>query len=292
MLVSAGYFVYKKYLRFYVRDSDSDSAEEGRPLQVPQYEKDKVYLIQVPVSPEVRSISPYALKLETWLRLSGIPFESRYSLVMNERQQTPYIEYNGKPYPDTNLIIDFLKEEFVVDPDQDLSKEDRMLTHLIRTMIESHLANIGFYWRYALNYPEFLDKTVDTSDFPRGTVPIMKFIFPLIASFKGYLSGISRCDAEEMNESSFKDLKVISNYLKDKKYFFGGESASTVDCIIFGHLAQFLFIPMDFPQKPFLRKECPNLVEHVNRIKEEFWPDWEEMCDEKCMKGKKGLSPF
>ena len=41
-------------------------------LQKPDWKKDVVYLCQFYLVPSVRTISPFALKLETWLRISGI----------------------------------------------------------------------------------------------------------------------------------------------------------------------------------------------------------------------------
>jgi len=59
-----------------------------------------------------------------------------------------------------------------------------------------------------------------------------------------------------MANFSFQDIEAISNILGSKKYFFGDEMTS-IDCTIFGHLAQFVYIPMDFPQKQFIREKCP-----------------------------------
>lgn len=39
------------------------------------FEKDVVYLYQFPRSPVVPSISPYGLKVETWLRLNKVKYE-------------------------------------------------------------------------------------------------------------------------------------------------------------------------------------------------------------------------
>lgn len=88
------------------------------------------------------------------------------------------------------------------------------------------------------------------------------------------------------------DLKAISKGLGDKKYFLTTDKPTTIDCTLFGHLAQFLYIPLPFPQKRFLNEECKNLVEYVERIKSELWPDWEQMCNKSCMMGKKGLKPM
>lgn len=39
------------------------------------YEKDIVYLYQFTRTPVVPSLSPYCLKVETWLRLAGLKYE-------------------------------------------------------------------------------------------------------------------------------------------------------------------------------------------------------------------------
>lgn len=43
------------------------------------YEKDIVYLYQFSRTPMIPSISPYSLKVETWLRLNDIKYEVRFS---------------------------------------------------------------------------------------------------------------------------------------------------------------------------------------------------------------------
>jgi hypothetical protein len=57
---------------------------------------------------------------------------------------------------------------------------------------------------------------------------------------------------------------------------------------LFGHLIQFLYIPMDFPQKEHMAKNCQNILNYVERMREEFWPDWNEECQNSCMIGKLG----
>ena len=61
------------------------------------------------------------------------------------------------------------------------------------------------------------------------------------------------------------------------------------DCTIFGHLVQFVYIPMEIPQKQFIKDKCPNLEEFVDRMKKLLWPDWDEMCHGNCMEGKKAI---
>ena len=79
-------------------------------LRKPDFKEDIVYLVQFPVSPYIRSISPFALKLETYFRLKNVPYEPVYSQKFSTKGQTPYIELNGKQIPDSNQIIQELEK--------------------------------------------------------------------------------------------------------------------------------------------------------------------------------------
>jgi glutathione S-transferase len=81
--------------------------------------------------------------------------------------------------------------------------------------------------------------------------------------------------------------QALSNLLGDKDFFFGNKT-HTLDCTVFGHLSQFIYIPMAFPQQIYIRKNCENLLKFVDRMKDTHWPDWEEMCSTRCMKGHLG----
>ena len=86
-----------------------------------------------------------------------------------------------------------------------------------------------------------------------------------------------RLDIAEVMEMSFIDIYALSELLGDKLYMFG-ERPTTLDCMVFGHLAQFLYIPIGFPQQKYIRENASNLVMLVERMKAEMWPDWDKMC--------------
>jgi len=44
-------------------------------LMKPDFEKDVVYLVQFPRAASVPSLSPFVLKLETWLRMADIRYQ-------------------------------------------------------------------------------------------------------------------------------------------------------------------------------------------------------------------------
>ena len=94
--------------------------------------KDTVYLIQFPVSPEIRSISPFAIKLETYLRLKKVKYEPVYSLKFSKKGQIPFIELNGEQIADSNICIQELEKRGIAQPDDETSEERNAINHLIR----------------------------------------------------------------------------------------------------------------------------------------------------------------
>ena len=95
------------------------------------------------VSPTDLSVSgsPFCLKLETFLRMTKIPYENEYGMKFSKKGKVPWIEFNGQEIADSNFCIRFLMKEFRVDLDTHLNCTDRAIGHSIRTMLEEN-----FYW--------------------------------------------------------------------------------------------------------------------------------------------------
>lgn len=80
---------------------------------------------------------------------------------------------------------------------------------------------------------------------------------------------------EEIVELLKSDLKVLSDFLGTKDYFFGKEP-HLLDCSAFAHLAQLIYVPIG-DVKTWMETETPNLIALVDRIKTKWWSDWDEM---------------
>jgi len=236
-------------------------------------------------TPHVYNVSPFAIKVESFLRINKIPFEVVYDNKFSKKGQIPWIELNGEQVADSNVIIPRLKKVFQVDPDSVYSKEQLAVAHSTLRMLEEHTAQIGFYYRYGLHMQELYDAL----DIPGRLFKAQESCMGSVVSYfwrrfqpkqtkkKTKLRGLACHSDEELWSFSFDDLRAMSDYLGDKRYFLGA-TPSTIDCAIFGHLSQFLFIPIGFPQKAYMQENCPNLIEFVDRFKAEYWPDWEEKC--------------
>ncbi|RZC37552.1 failed axon connections, partial [Asbolus verrucosus] len=91
--------------------------------------------------------------------------------------------------------------------------------------------------------------------------------------------GIGVHSAEEINAFGQGDLKVLSDMLADKPFFFGDEP-TTLDVVVFAQLAQIYFIDKEvsYALRDYMTESCPNLVGLVNRMKERCFPDWDDIC--------------
>merc|ERR1719189_3234046 len=91
------------------------------------------------------------------------------------------------------------------------------------------------------------------------------------AGFAGYT-------AEEIEQFAKDDLKVLSDLLGEKQFFFGDDP---------NHLALVLGVDssengVKCPLKEFIESECTNLVGLVTRMKDRAWGDhWDEAIGEK-----------
>ncbi|XP_072385096.1 failed axon connections isoform X2 [Diabrotica undecimpunctata] len=251
------------------------------------FEKDVVYLYQFSRTPLLPSLSPYCLKVETWLRLAGVKYENvdHKMKYRSKKGQLPFIELNGEEIADSAIIIKDLSQKFGHDLDACLTAEQRNLAHATISMIENHLAWVVMWWR--TKYPDQVLKGYKVNlqhalgtRIPNGILNFFfKFAFGRKGTKKVKAQGMGVHSADEINEFGQEDLKVLSEMLADKPFFFGDEP-TTLDVVVFAHLAQIYFIDKEvsYPLRDFMTESCPNLVGLVNRMKERCFSDWDDIC--------------
>jgi len=244
-------------------------------LHVKVYDKDTVYLFLFPACQTIPCISPYALKLETWLRLRHIRYQAiRKAGMWSKKGQIPFIELNGEQHGDSNLILGILEKYFLPSGEKYLIAEQKGVARAIEMMLENSTVWSYFYYRYV----EDAHKFVQTWTFlPKIVRHIMAMSFPKSFHNRAFHQGIGRNTREEIYQIGNTDLQALSDILGSKMYIFGDEM-SMVDCFAFGHLTQLLYIPLEYPQTEFIRSKCPNLIDYVERIKDKLWPDWDNIC--------------
>ena len=92
--------------------------------------------------------SPFAVKLETYLRIAGIDYEVEHSQPYSTKSKTPWITFNKEDFNDSQLIMEMLAEKLDKNLNKNLSDEKKALSRAMRIMLEDH-----FYWcHYTLTF--------------------------------------------------------------------------------------------------------------------------------------------
>lgn len=219
--------------------------------------------------------SPPCLKLETFLRMAKLPYENDFSMIYSKKGKMPWIEFNGQEIADSNFCVRFLHKEFQVNVDSHLSATDRAIGHSILTMLEENTYWSLVYTRMLSDYgAEFRDKV-----FGRLFLP-MKYlaIFMTQKKVRNYLwsHGIGRHTEEEMYGITERDLLAVSEILGEKKFLFG-EKPCLADASLFAFVAGCAWDLPECPVALIVESKAQNLDKHAHRMKELFYPDWEEI---------------
>jgi hypothetical protein len=246
-----------------------------------------VYMYQFPRSPVIPSLSPFALKLETWLRMNNVNYENVEIdpwTVRSKEGMLPFIELDGVEYPDSGLIIKELtmrlKKEGL---DANLTNEQKGSARAFEQMIENTTLLTYAMVRYGEKTDEMFNEKILGMKLPFFfKLPFFTWSFQNTMRKRLYAHGIGRHTRDDIISIGFDDLKAVSAYLGTKKFFMG-DQPTRVDAALFGTLAQIVYVPITTPQGDFVKAECQNLVKYCDRMKEKFWPDWQEIITNKSL---------
>lgn len=234
------------------------------------YPADVVVLRQVGRGPFAPSMSPFPLKVETYLRMAKIPHESDHKSGMSpDKGKTPWISYNNEDVSDSQICIEYLNKKLDVDVNSHLSDPERAVARAFRIMTEEHL-----YWAIVLQrwlYDK--DKSVLAKALKMPTMVI--WIVSRMVAKMGKAHGMGRHSMEQVLEFADANYRALSKQIGNRPFLMGSEPCEE-DCAIFGMLAQSLWQMPGTPHEKFVTKTYPNLAAYCERMKARFWPDWDE----------------
>uniref|UniRef100_A0A8C6ZII7 Failed axon connections homolog, metaxin like GST domain containing n=2 Tax=Nothoprocta perdicaria TaxID=30464 RepID=A0A8C6ZII7_NOTPE len=221
----------------------------------------------------VPSLSPFCLKMETYLRMADLPYQNYFDGKLSPQGKMPWIEYNHKKVSGTEFIIDFLEEKLGVNLNKNLGPHERAVSRAVTKMVEEH-----FYWTLA--YCQWVENLHETRKMISMYGPfsdLLKWILchltKGIVKREMYGHGIGRFSEDEIYALMEKDMRSLAGLLGDKKYIMGPK-LSTVDATVFGHLAQAMWtLPGTRPER-LIKGELINLAMYCERIRRKFWPEW------------------
>lgn len=215
--------------------------------------------------------SPFCMKVETYLRMTGLPFETVNGVDPRKapKGKAPCIKDGGRVIGDSGFIIEYLKATYGDPLDGWLSVEQRAIAHAFRKMMEENL-----YW--ALLYSRWFE--------PEGWAKVREIFFgdlpaparwfvPLLArrGIKQELwgHGMGRHSREEIYQLGQRDIDALGDFLGAKVYFMG-EQPCSLDAVAYSFLANLLWAPLDSPPKQRAASH-PQLEAYCRRMKERYY---------------------
>jgi glutathione S-transferase len=216
--------------------------------------------------------SSFCLKLETYLRMTDLPFESVYGTDMGKapKGKMPYIVDGDKVLGDSNFIIDYLKQTYGDRLDAHLSASDRAILLAMRRLIEENLYWVMVYsrWQEPANWEQ-----TKAGLFP-GLPPIISFLVPNMIrnqtrqKLQGH--GLGKHSAAEIYAIGCADLTALSDFLAAKPFFLGDQPTS-LDASAYGILANILWTPTVSPMQAHTQ-QLSNLTAYAERMRDRYYP--------------------
>jgi glutathione S-transferase len=215
--------------------------------------------------------SPFCMKVETYLRMVGLPYEVVNGTMPFKapKKKLPYIEDGARIVADSGFIIDYLKKTYGDKLDQNLSPVELTTAHMLRRTFEESLYWVGVYSRWIEDSIWLETRTLFFGAIP----PIMRDL-AAGAVRKGirkalYAQGTGRHSRDEIYDIGKADLSALSTWLGERRYFMGA-AATSVDAIAYSFLANILIPPLHSPLRDH-GMSLPNLEAYCERMKAQYY---------------------
>lgn len=216
--------------------------------------------------------APFPLKLATWLRMAGLPFDV---VIANDpskgpKGKSPWIEHGTLRMGDSALIIEYLQERFGTDLDAHLDARQRALAMCVQRMMEEHFHQCFEHQLFfGRGGDERLHELAATMPIPlRWLVPtVLKRAF----SKQLYARGMGRHSEEVIIAQGKSDLDALVELLGDQPYFLGDRPAS-LDACVFGFLGVSLYVAGDNPLYRY-GASLESLMRYCERMRARYFPE-------------------
>ena len=217
--------------------------------------------------------SPFCMKLETYLRMAGLPYEAVNSgdVLKAPKRKLPYIDDDGTIVADTSFIVDYLKQRYGDPLDAHLTPLERAEATAFQRLFEENL-----YW--AVVHTRWVDEAGWALTAPAffGAMPApLRWVVPTLArrGLKAQLraQGMGRHTPEQIHAIAARDLSAVADFIGDKAFFLGAQPSS-IDACAHAFLANVLWAPVESPIQRHARTR-PELEAYCARMKARCYPE-------------------
>lgn len=234
-----------------------------------------IVLYQFPKIGQLPNMSPFCMKLESYLRAMNLPYKlhETFDIRKSPTGKLPYIETQGNRLPDSGLIIARLEASQKEPMQAHLSNVEQAVSLAFIRLMEEHL-----YW--AIVYARWIDPVglPIWTDQLRQTMGLSKFAFKLILSgikrniiksLDGH--GLGRHKQTDITTLAKEDIKALADFLGGRDFCFG-DKPTLMDHSLYSFVASIITVGWDYPLKG-LTLRCQNLIDHYRRMMTLFYPE-------------------
>ena len=187
-----------------------------------------IKLISFPAVYNVKTGTPFGLKLMALMKMADIPFELEYQVDPRKAptKKFPLIIDDGEALADSHFIRLHMEKKHDIDFDEGLSPLERAHSLALVRMLEEH-----FYWCM------MFDRWVEEDNWVRFRDTVFKDLPPIIGGFiakqirkqtvrDSHGQGVSRHGRERVMALGVEDLSALEAMLGEKEFLFGNKPTS------------------------------------------------------------------
>ncbi|KAI6225073.1 Failed axon connections-like protein [Aphelenchoides fujianensis] len=234
-------------------------------LQKTNWKRDVVYLFQFKRSPSIPNMSPFCLKLETFLRANDIKYEPIGSWTHRSKEgRLPFVELNGKQIADSQIILWHLQKHFNID--EGLNDEQKGIARAVDRMLEGTSYYPITYFRSVEGAKNTVNPNVSGMWIPKLLIPYFAKKVSDNAVKRLNAEGTGRHSRDVIVEILRRDVEAVDRILDNKKFLLGVRP-TTPDFTVFGHLGIGYYLPFRMPIQDILDEEFPRVRQLLERIR-------------------------
>lgn len=214
-------------------------------------------------------LSPFCVKVDTYLRLAKIPYQSRPgNYRKSKRGKLPVIKHGDQFIENSTAILEYLDRVYDNPLDKGLCNLGQSLSQAYQKMLEEHFYWVLVYMRWIEESGWKITKEVYFSSlnrFKRRFYPI--YLRPIwIKKFKHqHLATLTK---EEIYKEGIKDVSSLVAMLEKRPYFLG-DNLRSIDATVYAFLVTLIYFPIENSIKDFALSS-DKLVSYCKRIEENF----------------------
>lgn len=216
--------------------------------------------------------SAFCVKLETYLRMAHIPYET----VIGEprdapKGKVPWIDDEGHILGDSTFIIAYLKGKHGDVLDARLTVHEQALGHAIKKLLEESLYFVSSYSKWAEDKGFEIYAAQLFAGMPEEQLKYVPDMVRKRAIDKLHAQGIGRHSSAEVYELGVQDVESFAELLGAGPYLFGNRPTS-FDASAFGVVGNLKDGPFPSPVRDAIRA-TKTVADYIDRIRHEYFAD-------------------